>query len=174
MAAIAPIVVVSHRYAALHRGAAPKLAALAERVLGEHGEAEDVVQEAFLRLTRDPVLERPDDEVIAWLRRVCLRLSFNRLRDTRRWRDRAAHGGRLLIDVQPDDPEGEALRADERARVRAVLAELPERQRNCLLLRHSGYRYAEIAVTLGIAPGSVGTTLARAERAFRAAIDPKP
>jgi DNA-directed RNA polymerase specialized sigma24 family protein len=44
---------------------------------------------------------------------------------------------------------------------------LPERQRNCLLLRHSGYSYAEIAATVGIAAGSVGVLLARGERAFR-------
>jgi RNA polymerase sigma factor (sigma-70 family) len=54
-----------------------------------------------------------------------------------------------------------------RAAVRRALAEVPERQRECLLLRHSGYSYAEIAETLGIAIGSVGVLLARAEHAFR-------
>lgn len=60
------------------------------------------------------------------------------------------------------------VRLEERAAVRRVLAEVPERQRECLLLRHSGYSYAEIAATLGIALGSVGVLLARAEHAFRA------
>jgi RNA polymerase sigma factor (sigma-70 family) len=68
-----------------------------------------------------------------------------------------------------DGPSSEVfvLRQEEQAEVRRALAGLPERQRACLLLRHSGYAYAEIAETLGIALGSVGVLLARAEAAFR-------
>jgi RNA polymerase sigma-70 factor, ECF subfamily len=50
-----------------------------------------------------------------------------------------------------------------------VLLRLPERQRECLALRAEGLSYAEIAAALGVAPGSVGTLLARAERAFKEA-----
>jgi RNA polymerase sigma-70 factor (ECF subfamily) len=60
------------------------------------------------------------------------------------------------------------VRLEDQAEVRRALAEVPERQRECLLLRHSGYSYAEIAATLGIAVGSVGVLLARAEQAFGA------
>lgn len=142
------------------------LHALAYRVVGN--EAEEVVQEAFARLADDAVLRRPDDEVAAWLRRVCLNLAFNYRRDGRRrddrWR-RASH----LADVAPDDdPAAAALLSERRAAVRLALGGLPERQRDCLLLRHSGYSYAEIAATLGIAIGSVGVILSRAEQAFRA------
>jgi RNA polymerase sigma factor (sigma-70 family) len=75
-------------------------------------------------------------------------------------------------DEEPADnelagPSGVVVRAEERAAVRRALADVPERQRECLLLRHSGYSYAEIAETLGIAVGSVGVLLARAEHAFR-------
>jgi RNA polymerase sigma-70 factor (ECF subfamily) len=51
--------------------------------------------------------------------------------------------------------------------VRRVLLQLPERQRECLALRAEGLSYAEIAGVLGLAPSSVGTLLARAERAFK-------
>ena len=51
--------------------------------------------------------------------------------------------------------------------VRRALAMLSERQVQVLLLRQAGLTYAEIAVTLEVAPSSVGTLLARAERAFR-------
>ena len=144
---------------------------LTYRVLGDQGEVEETLQEAFLRLAGAAVLARPDDEVAAWLRRVCLNLAFNRLRDRRRHRERLERVGRadLLERADAGDPSGVLVRREEQERVRRALSALPERQRDCLLLRHSGYAYAEIAVTLGIAVGSVGVLLARAERAFRAA-----
>lgn len=142
---------------------------LTYRVLGDPAEAEETLQEAFLRLSGAAVLGRPDDEVAAWLRRVCLNLGFNRLRDRRRSRERLERVGRLELGERRDgaDPAGLVVQHEEQERVRRALAALPERQRDCLLLRHSGYRYAEIAATLGIALGSVGVLLARAERAFR-------
>ncbi len=57
---------------------------------------------------------------------------------------------------------------EEQEAVRAALSRIPERQRDCLLLRHAGYSYLEIAATLGVAVSSVGVLLARAEQAFRA------
>ena len=133
------------------------------RLAVDHAEAEDVVQEAFIRLTGDPVLARPDGEITAWLRRTSLNLAFNRARDVSRWRARTE---RAEI-AEPADPAAEAIRSEERAMVRAVLDELPGKQRSCLLLRHAGYSYLEIAETLDMPAGSVGTTLARAERAFK-------
>ena len=62
-----------------------------------------------------------------------------------------------------------AVGAEERDRVRASLAVLPERQATALLLRHAGHSYREIATALGVAEGSVGVLLARGERAFRRA-----
>lgn len=129
-----------------------------------------MVQETFLRLDGAPILHRPDEEVAAWLRRVCLNLGSNRLRDRQRARGRLERAGRLSLghsESDLDDPAGVALRHETQAEVRQALARLPEQQRDCLLLRHSGYSYAEAAATLGVAVGSVGVLLARAERAFR-------
>jgi RNA polymerase sigma-70 factor (ECF subfamily) len=67
---------------------------------------------------------------------------------------------------QQSKPQDEYLRREERVRVRAALARLPERSAKLLLLRHAGLSYAEIAAAVEVAPGSVGTLLARAERAF--------
>ena len=53
--------------------------------------------------------------------------------------------------------------------MRAVLATLPERQAKLLLLRQEDLKYAEIAEILEVAPGSIGTLLVRAERAFQLA-----
>lgn len=151
-----------------------ELYGLAYRLLGDREEAEDVVQETLGKLagvaeSGRRVLERPDDEVAAWLRRVCLNAAHNRLRGQRRAADRLARLGRLERVSEPaddDPPVFEAMRAEEQRAVRRALLALPERQRACLLLRHAGYSYAEIADTLQIAIGSVGVLLARAERAF--------
>lgn len=149
---------------------------LAYRLLGDREEAEDVVQETFGKLAGAAesgrrVLGRPDDEVAAWLRRVCLNAGYNRLRGQRRASDRLARLGRIerleRTDGPSDDPPlFEAMRAEEQRAVRRALTALPERQRACLLLRHAGYTYAEIAATLQVAVGSVGVLLARAERTF--------
>ncbi len=152
-----------------------ELFGLVFRVLGDRMETEDTLQEAFLKLSDDAGLQtRPDAEVGAWLRRVAINLAFNRLRSARRARARLERAGRLdRSDDEPTDsdlpgPASLLVRQEEQAAVRRALAEVPERQRDCLLLRHSGYSYAEIAMTLGIAVGSVGVLLARAEHAFRA------
>jgi RNA polymerase sigma factor (sigma-70 family) len=160
------------RFDALFRRFYAEVYGLACSVLGDQAETEDTVQEAFVKLVDAPVLQRPDAEVAAWLRRVCLNLSFNRLRGQRRNRERLERVGRLEVAspaAEHGDPSGAVLRQEARAEVRRALALLPERQRNCLMLRYSGYSYAEVAETAGIAIGSVGVLLARAERAFREA-----
>ena len=162
------------RFEALFSRFYPDLYGLVYRVLGDAMETEDTLQEVFLKLADEADLQaRPDAEIGAWLRRVGLNLAFNRLRSARRARARIDRIGRLeRSDEEPTEgdhvgPPGVVIRVEERAAVRRALAEVPERQRECLLLRHSGYSYAEIAATLGIAIGSVGVLLARAERSFR-------
>jgi RNA polymerase sigma-70 factor (ECF subfamily) len=163
--------VVDDRFAGVFRSRYAELVRLAARVTGDTDEAEDIVQEALTTLSTHAVLERPDDEVAAWLRRVTINGSFNRLRGRRRAEARTRRSAAAEQPLRVADPSGpqlaQVVRSEERARVRAALAELPERQRICLLLRHSGYRYAEIAVTVGVAPGSVGVLLARGEQALR-------
>src|SRR5579859_4600329 len=152
-----------------------ELFGLVYRVLGDRMETEDALQEAFVKLSEAADLQaRPESEVGAWLRRVALNLAFNRLRSARRTRARLERVARLeRSDEEPLEneltgPAGLIVREEDRAAVRRALAEVPERQRECLLLRHSGYSYAEIAATLDLAVGSVGVLLARAEHAFRA------
>jgi RNA polymerase sigma-70 factor (ECF subfamily) len=158
------------RFVQVFRERYRELHGLGYRLLGDHAEAEDVVQETFLKLDGQPVLERPDEEVAAWLRRVCLNTAYNRLRGQRRATarlDRAGRAERLDEERGQGEPLLDVLRAEQQRAVRSALAALPERQRACLLLRHAGYSYAEIAATLDLAVGSVGVLLARGERAFR-------
>src|SRR5579871_2876752 len=74
----------------------PELFGLLYRVLGDRMETEDALQETFLKLADELDLQaRPDAEVAAWLRRVGLNLSFNRLRSARRTQARLERVGRL-------------------------------------------------------------------------------
>src|SRR5215204_6307386 len=97
----------SQRFDDLFRRFYPRLVPLAERLLRDRAEGEDVVQEAFLRLARDggdvdgAIVERPDDVVGAWLRRVVMNLGVNRLRDRRRADERMARAGRLDPSLDP-------------------------------------------------------------------------
>jgi RNA polymerase sigma-70 factor (ECF subfamily) len=154
------------RFDDLFRSAYREMHSLTYRLIGDRQEAEDVVQEAFLKLSASDVLRRPDDEVRAWLRRVCLNTGHNRLRSNRRadhHTDRAAR----LTQPTTSEPLDDVLLREQQDAVRRALAALPANQRDTLLLRHSGYSYAEIAATLEISIGSVGVFLARGERAFR-------
>jgi len=150
----------------------PELYGLVYRVMGERMATEDILQDAFIKLADDQrIQDRPDAEVGAWLRRVGLNLAFNKLRGERRAQARLERVGRLEAhddERSTDAPASVLLRLEDQAEVRRALAEVPERQRECLLLRHSGYSYSEIAATLGVAVGSVGVLLARAEQSFRA------
>ena len=159
------------RFAEVFRAHYPRLVALARRVLGDADEAQDAAQDALLALRTDPVAERTDDDIAAWLSRVVTNGSLNRLRSRRRADVRAqVVAARDSRTQHPDHhPEDAIVDRDEQQRVRASLTVLPERQATALLLRHAGHSYREIATALGVAEGSVGVLLARGERAFRRA-----
>jgi RNA polymerase sigma-70 factor (ECF subfamily) len=132
------------------------------RVVDNAQEAEDLAQETFLALYRQPPRVDSSGSPGAWLYRVAVNRAYNVLRSKQRLQRRLER----VEPQQQSDPQDEYLRREERERVRAALARLPERTAKLLLLRHAGLAYAEIAAALQVAPGSVGTLLVRAERAF--------
>lgn len=155
------------RFEQVFRRAYPRLVGVAWQVVRDRGVAEDVAQESLARLADAAILHQSDTEVDAWLTRVCLNRAFNTLRGRRRAEDREVRAARREPAAPDRDPAGDVVAGEERDAVRDALAALPDRQRTVLVLRHSGYAYSEIAAAVGVAPGSVGTLLARAERAFR-------
>jgi RNA polymerase sigma-70 factor (ECF subfamily) len=140
------------------------------RLVGERAEAEDLAQEVFLRLDAHARRKRRDDDnVRAWLYRVAVNHGYNALRDSRRRRQRDAF---LVPETTgAGDAEAAFMRRQERAAVRAALARIDERQARLLVLRQMGLSYAECAAVCDVAPGSVGTLLSRAARAFKAAYE---
>lgn len=134
-------------------------------LVGSREASEDLAQETFLELHRRAAQLQPNTSLGAWLCRVALNKGYNALRDEKRARLKLES----FATEQQDDPYAELLRAEDRARVRGVLSRLHERQARILLMRYAGYPLAEMAAVIGVAPGSMGTLLARAEKAFVAA-----
>jgi RNA polymerase sigma factor (sigma-70 family) len=148
------------------RAAYPRVVAVAARVLGSRHEAEDVAQEVFLAFGRSSV---PAGEAAGWLSVAAAHTALNHLRSGRRRaaREEAAGTRGVLPEAVRPDVADDVVTRDERRRVREALARLPRRQAVALVLRHSGLSYAEVAAALDLSPGSVGTTVRRAETALR-------
>jgi RNA polymerase sigma factor (sigma-70 family) len=136
---------------------------VAARVLGSREQAEDVAQDVFLSFGRSSV---PTGEARGWLSVAAAHTALNLLRSRRRRVSRegivAAEGDAVVSDVADA-----VVTAEERRDVRTALARLPRPQAVALVLRHSGLSYAEVAAALELSPGSVGTTVRRAESALR-------
>jgi RNA polymerase sigma factor (sigma-70 family) len=146
----------------------PRVFAHAFRVLGDSAEAEDVSQDAMLRLWRiAPEWRTGEAKVSTWLYRVTANLCTDRLRRKR---------GSALDDIaEPADPTpGAEARLQDRARydaLQAALATLPERQRQAVVLRHiEGLANPEIAVILEITTEAVESLTARGKRALAQAL----
>jgi RNA polymerase sigma-70 factor (ECF subfamily) len=144
----------------------PPLFRYCTRLVGDADVAEDVAQEAFVRLLDRQVTGTP-----AGLRVWLFKVATHIVRD----RYRVNENRRRLLEKNPvlpggtPDPEGELLRGEVVAEVRAALATLDPRDRELLLMREEGFRYQEIAEAVGVKASSIGTLVSRAQRRFMAA-----
>jgi RNA polymerase sigma factor (sigma-70 family) len=136
---------------------------VAARVLGQRDQAEDVAQDVFLSFGRSSV---PAGEARGWLCVAAAHTALNLLRSRRR---RVSREGIVAAEVEVgvSDVADTVITGEDRSRVRTALTRLPRRQAMALVLRHSGLSYAEVAAALTLSPGSVGTTVRRAESALR-------
>ncbi|MAY32757.1 MAG: RNA polymerase subunit sigma [Rhodovulum sp.] len=146
----------------------PRVLGYAARLLTDRAEAEDVTQEAMLRLWKmAPDWRSGEAKVSTWLYRVVTNLCTDRLRRTRG----------VDIDAVPE-PEDDQPAADERlqqatrmAALDKALATLPDRQREAVVLRHiEGLSNPEIAEILDISVEAVESLTARGKRALAAAL----
>lgn len=144
----------------------PALFRYLHRLVGNPDVAEDIAQEAFLRLLDHPL---PEDEARPWLFTVATNLVRDRARMRKRRRRLLEEEKGTVEPSAPDPPDLRVERAERIRKVRRVLETLAERDREMLLMRQEGLRYKEIAEAVGVAPASVGTLLARALRRFEKA-----
>lgn len=162
------------RFAAGDQGAAralasrhtPRVLGLAMKMLRDNAEAEDVAQEAMLRLWKiAPDWRAGEAKVSTWLHRITSNLCIDRLRRKKR-------NGPPLEDVaEPPDPAPSAtqmlIAQDRAAAVTAAIRRLPERQRIAVTLRHfEDLGNPEIAERLDISVEAVESLLARGRRAL--------
>ena len=142
-----------------------RVVAIANRVLADRDEAEDVAQEVFLDFHR----RHPADAPYAgpWLHAAAAHTALNRVR-TRKRRER-----RELVDAQhrlsqpAPDPAHTVEIEEQRLLVRRALARLKPKAASVLALRYSGLSYAEVGAALKVGTGQVGTLLRRAEQALK-------
>ncbi|MEM9785545.1 MAG: RNA polymerase sigma factor [Pseudomonadota bacterium] len=143
----------------------PRVLAQATRMLANQSEAEDVAQEAMIRLWKiAPDWQEGEAQVSTWLYRVVANLCTDRLRKRR---------GRVSLDqiAEPiDDTPGVAAKMLTQTRLQALsdaLAQLPQRQAEAVALRHlEGLSNPEIAQIMDISVRSVESLTARGKRAL--------
>jgi RNA polymerase sigma-70 factor (sigma-E family) len=147
-----------------------RLLRLATLVAPEDGMAEDLVQEAFVRLYRGWPRLRDPELVGAYLRTTVVNLAHSRRR-----RLATAWRHRTVPTAHTDSAEDVALQAERGNEVVEALRRLPARQRQCLVLRfYEGLTESEIARELGISVGSVRTHTSRAYLAVAARLEERP
>jgi RNA polymerase sigma-70 factor (ECF subfamily) len=145
----------------------PRVYGLLLRLVGDQDEAEDLALETFMRLYQRPPQDHQDLNLGGWLHRVALNLGLNALRNWRRRKQYEDKAGRLdLFENEPQGPAEILAIKEERREARKVLSEMDPRQSRLLILRYSGFAYAEIAAMINLAPSSIGPLLARAEAEF--------
>ena len=147
----------------------PSVIRLARRLTGNHADAEDVAQDAMLRVWTHAASWRPSAAFRTWLYRVVVNLSIDRRRL------------KPMVDLEaagdPADPApgaAERIETDETAQhVQAALGRLPDRQRIALTLTHfEGLSAAEAAAVVGTTVGGIESLLIRARRTLRVALGP--
>jgi len=148
----------------------PKLLSVARRMLGGDGEAEDAVQDVFLKLWTHAARWQPGRAKFeTWLFRVTLNACYDRLR----------RRGMAPLEEAAETPDG-SRPADEMIdqaalaqAVEAALAALPERQRAALLLCHfQGCSNAQAAEIMGLSVEAVESLLARGRRGLKVRLEP--
>src|SRR5262245_19252636 len=126
--------------------------------------AEDLAQDAFLRLARGLDAGRPPLNTGAWLRRVGANLATSQ---SRRVEVATRHAGELPRPIEQQSPETIVVGGELAAQVDALVAELSAPERQAVLLAAHGAHGCEIAAAVGRTPAATRTLLCRARAKLR-------
>jgi RNA polymerase sigma-70 factor, ECF subfamily len=147
----------------------PIVYSVALRVLGDTGAAEDVLQEVFMQLWRNPgVFDSSRGNLAAWLAVI----SRNRAIDAIRKRRPDTDIADVIVSVEPD-LAGDAERARAMEKVRGALGAMPSAQRSALEMAYfEGLTHTEIAAKTGEPLGTIKTRIRAGLLALRKAFNP--
>lgn len=137
----------------------------ARRILGSHEDADDAVQEVFVRVYRKLHTFRGSSEFFTWLYRIAINVSLNA---SRKRKIGEFFNLDALHDRQPaerEDPESILIRGEERSLLDRAVARLPEKQKAVFMMRyHEGMKFEEIASMLDRSVGGVKSNFFHALR----------
>lgn len=136
-------------------------------ITGDVHVAEELAQEAFIKLYQNPPAH---DQIEAWLKVVAGRSAYNYLRDQKR-HDARLEAYETEVEQVAESAEGIYLRENQIRITRQALKTLSIKDRTCLLLKHSGYKYSEIADCLEMDVQAVGVLISRAQKKFKLAYE---
>jgi len=155
----------------LHR---KRIYQLAYQITGNHEDADDISQEAFIRAYRSVSKFKGESSFSTWLRRIAINLSINHLKkESRRGRespDEEILDSRIYppISEWADSPLEDVESKELAQKIRQAMDSLPVVERIVFILRvHQGLSYKEMAQTLGCPMGTVMSRLNRARRRLR-------
>jgi len=156
-------------FEALARRYGPLMRATARRLTGTMADADDVVQETLMQAWKQLDSLREPAAVKGWFLRIVATRSIDHLRKRRNHEalDDMENRNGAPGGPRTQDPESSAVNASRVAALKSALAQLPEEQRRCWVLKEfNEMSYEEIALTLNISPTSVRGRLARARIAL--------
>jgi RNA polymerase sigma-70 factor (ECF subfamily) len=133
-------------------------------VFGNPSEAEEITQEAFLRLLRHLQSGRAVDHVRPWIFRVAHNLAVDTQKGRKYESSLDAEGWEACYQAREDpdpNPEMRVLQQESFKQLETALSQLSSQQRQCLILRAQGFRYEEIAKILRITSSNVAQSLRR-------------
>jgi RNA polymerase sigma-70 factor (ECF subfamily) len=130
--------------------------------------AQELAQDAFLKLYLKMSKQEPIENPRAWMYRVAHNLALREYRREPRFDELGVETA--PVDTGPD-PERALMEKQRRSAVYRAVRDLSPQQRNCLHLRVQGLRYREIAETIGISTSAVGEFLRRAAVRLKEAVN---
>ena len=157
----------------LHRRYARGLFNYVFRLVGDYQWAEEILQETFLRAYARAETFRQGARVSTWLYRIAMNLCYDHLRSPRNRpkvslsgapgaEDREESDLASILQAADDTPVDQAVTSETARLVRAAVAELPEKERNVLILRHyQGLKFREISEVTGLTTRTVQNCLRR-------------
>jgi RNA polymerase sigma-70 factor (ECF subfamily) len=155
---------VTSAYEANHAALVRRLTA----VTRNPDDAEDLAQEAYVRLATELEAGRCPDDAAAWLHRVGWNLAMSRGRHKTVVDRRNAE---LARPASPVTPDRTAVDHETRAAVAAALIELSATERDAIILAAEGYHGEEVAMAIGRTIGATRTLLCRARAKLRISLD---